>query len=135
MFELPPAQSIFEEAIIALGEAITLSKEASDALHHAEAVASLAEVYYCAASANTRGAGVLQEDFIALSVRAAKGSLQAVDILEHVGESSSGLSARIMKDLGKIYQFLAQAAELTGVDNTQPTGDLTLTLTLTLIRG
>eukprot|EP01047_Picozoa_sp_COSAG01_P010426 COSAG01_NODE_440_length_17033_cov_16.301110_12_plen_481_part_00 len=83
---VPPAADIFRSGDAALREAIGLREAAGDELLSAMSVAARAELYYCAASANTRGAGAFEQAAVGELVgRSVELNREAVERLEADG--------------------------------------------------
>jgi len=121
---LPSSQDVFDEAVFVLTEAAESAsrvRESAESANQpntivAHALAARGEVYYCAASANTRGAGVLGSDIIGLTLRSTSDMRKSLELLEAAGATRTRLAATVMKDLGKVYGFMDHAAEVLGVN-------------------
>mmetsp|Transcript_2608 Transcript_2608/g.4852 ORF Transcript_2608/g.4852 Transcript_2608/m.4852 type:complete len:378 (-) Transcript_2608:163-1296(-) len=111
--KLPSCEQIFLEGKEALSASIRLADQTGRLHLAARARASLAELMYCAASANTRGPRALMEpnqDLVqgveSLTRTAIANSLHALQMLKAAGEEENArIIARVMKDIGKMYNF------------------------------
>jgi hypothetical protein len=84
--QVPSAADIFRSGDAALREAIGLREAAGDELLSAMSVAARAELYYCAASANTHGTGAFEQAAVGELVgRSVKLNREAVERLEADG--------------------------------------------------
>lgn len=104
--KLPRCEQVFKDGELVLLEGIALAQEAGDRPAGALTLSCLAELLYCAASANTHGARALVEphqqglvsSVAELTRRSIAGSLQAIRILREDGEGRHARNlARIMK--------------------------------------
>lgn len=118
---LPGAEELFDEGADALLRAVALAAMHEDNIARAVAAAALGELYYCAASANTRNRApilprgappgdrmamiqALTDDSISLS-------RDAIATLENMEARETLPCVRVMKDLGKVLQFRARFGE------------------------
>ena len=106
---LPPAAEIFAAGETARLEAIAIRSRmgagAADLLLPLS-IAARAELYYCAASANSRGAGAFDgESTESLVKRSIELNRDAVAKLVAAGFGDSIECATVMKDLGKVLGF------------------------------
>ena len=106
---LPPAAEIFAAGETALLDAIAIRSRmgagAADLLLPLS-IAARAELYYCAASANSHGAGAFDgESTESLVKRSIELNRDAVAKLEAAGFGDSIECATVMKDLGKVLGF------------------------------
>jgi hypothetical protein len=104
--KLPRCEQVFKEGEVVLLEGMALAREAGDRPAAALTLSCLAELLYCAASANTHGARALvqphQQGLVSsvaeLTRRSIAGSLEAIRILREDGEGRHARNlARIMK--------------------------------------
>jgi hypothetical protein len=110
---------VFKEGGLVLLEGIALAQEAGDRPAGALTLSCLAELLYCAASANTHGARALVEphqqglvsSVAELTRRSIAGSLEAIRILREDGEGRHARNlARIMKVCGAVNRCMLHAA-------------------------